>query len=487
MVKGKSPPALDGFPKNGSNGNVDVSGKELPELNLSNVLADVYDGIIALFVNPSVSFIAAMVVLLAESIILKVIISKVPYTEIDFTTYMQQVTKIENGELNYANIFGDTGDLVYPAGHVDIYTFLKWVSKNGTDLLIVQKIFSWVYLFTMLLTIGIYFSITNSNIKPWCIWLLFFSKRLHSIYVLRLFNDCFTTITCVGVILLLTQASYWKSTSQFVSYMLTIVAADLYSLAISIKMNALLYLPGFLLVVYLLCDENLIKMMVPIMVSVLIQILTSLKFLLPLDDSEEAKEIRKSYLAQAFNFKRKFLYKWTVNWKFLPEEFFLDANFHKILLILHVVTLAIFILTRWITPKTTGKSFTKFLADFFKFWKSTAYPTSIVSNHNKGPRFVFIIMSISNLIGVLYARSLHYQFLSWYFYSLPILLFFNNFNMFLNIAVFFLHEWCWNVYPSTPLSSGVLIACLAFVLVGIWWNDNLLEEKDDKKLEKKEK
>ncbi|RHY32141.1 hypothetical protein DYB32_002823, partial [Aphanomyces invadans] len=74
------------------------------------------------------------ILLLAELVLGVLIIQKIPYTEIDWKAYMQQVTQFKNGERDYINIRGDTGPLVYPAGHVYIYAFLHWVTNNGEDI-----------------------------------------------------------------------------------------------------------------------------------------------------------------------------------------------------------------------------------------------------------------------------------------------------------------------------------------------------------------
>jgi hypothetical protein len=49
-----------------------------------------------------------------------------PDTEIDWVAYMEEVQGVENGEYDYANLRGQTGPLVYPAGFVWIFMFLKW-------------------------------------------------------------------------------------------------------------------------------------------------------------------------------------------------------------------------------------------------------------------------------------------------------------------------------------------------------------------------
>ena len=54
-----------------------------------------------------------------------------------------------------------------------------------------------------------------------------------------------------------------------------------------------------------------------------------------------------SYLRGAFDFGRQFLYQWTVNWRCLPEWLFLHRGLHFALLVAHIVTLAVFIHTRW--------------------------------------------------------------------------------------------------------------------------------------------
>ena len=49
-----------------------------------------------------------------------------------------------------------------------------------------------------------------------------------------------------------------------------------------------------------------------------------------------------SYLMGAFNLGRVFLFEWTVNWRFLPEEIFVNSGFHISLLLLHLALLALF-------------------------------------------------------------------------------------------------------------------------------------------------
>lgn len=54
-----------------------------------------------------------------------------------------------------------------------------------------------------------------------------------------------------------------------------------------------------------------------------------------------------SYVHSAFNLGRVFLHKWTVNYRFLPEDVFVDRRFHLLLLALHLIVLLAFYHRRW--------------------------------------------------------------------------------------------------------------------------------------------
>ena len=126
-------------------------------------------------------------VLLIELILGIIIIEKVSYTEIDWQAYMSQISMILHGERDYIAIRGGTGPLVYPAGFVYIYAFLYTLTEKGTNIHTAQYLFLSLYLlqWTLLLKIT---SIVQ-RIPPWTLLLLMSSKRMHSIYMLRCFND----------------------------------------------------------------------------------------------------------------------------------------------------------------------------------------------------------------------------------------------------------------------------------------------------------
>ena len=75
---------------------------------------------------------------------------------------------------------------------------------------------------------------------------------------------------------------------------------------------------------------------------------------------------------------------------------------------------------------------------------------------------------MSNFVGVCFARTLHYQFYSWYFHQLPYLAWLAGFHWIISILLVGAVEVAYNVYPATPTSSLVLQAVHLIFLVGIF-------------------
>ena len=74
-----------------------------------------------------------------------------PDTEIDWSTYVQQVEAFLSGTRDYGQIRGDTGPCVYPAGHLYINSLFYFLSSRGRDIFAVQWLFIGVYLINLLL------------------------------------------------------------------------------------------------------------------------------------------------------------------------------------------------------------------------------------------------------------------------------------------------------------------------------------------------
>ena len=79
-----------------------------------------------------------------------------PDTEIDYSTYMQQVSLYLAGERDYTLLKGDTGPLVYPAGHVYVYSALHWLTNGGERIDVAQWVFWGVYLGVLAVVMAVY-------------------------------------------------------------------------------------------------------------------------------------------------------------------------------------------------------------------------------------------------------------------------------------------------------------------------------------------
>ncbi|KAF9361534.1 dolichyl-P-Man:Man(5)GlcNAc(2)-PP-dolichol alpha-1,3-mannosyltransferase [Mortierella sp. AD094] len=379
---------------------------------------------------------------LAEILLNFIIIKKIPckyyveyHTEIDWIAYMQEVSGYLNGETDYMKLRGDTGPLVYPAGFVYIYSVMYYVTDLGKNILKGQ----WIFMGLYLLNLGVVFTIYSKDktIPPYVLIPLCLSKRLHSIYVLRLFNDP------VAMFFL------FAATLAFLHKRWTL-SSTLFSLAISVKMNILLFFPAFGFLIWQ--TQGVFGTIAQLVVMLLIQILLSLPFTL---------HHPESYLRKAFEFSRVFQYKWTVNWKFLDEKTFLSEDLAKLLLAGHLVVLFAFVFLRW--SRSEGGIVPVVLRGF------TA-SRSMLSIHAQYMRssHVLTLLFTSNFIGIVFARSLHYQFYSWYYMTLPYLLWQTRLPIVVRFLLLGAIEWSWNVFPATAESSGVLAASHLVILAGLW-------------------
>jgi alpha-1,3-mannosyltransferase len=76
-------------------------------------------------------------------------------------------------------------------------------------------------------------------------------------------------------------------------------------------------------------------------------------------------------------------------------------------------------------------------------------------------------MFTSNFIGIVFSRSLHYQFYTWYFHTLPHLLWTTSFPAWFNVLIIATIEVVWNIFPSNPVTSAVLLLCHICILAGL--------------------
>lgn len=358
------------------------------------------------------------------------VIRRFSFTEIDFQTYVQQAALFLDGERNYAKLDpqGGSGPCVYPAVHLYIYSFLHWLTDGGASILPAQNVFAGLLTATNLNVALLY---RQAGMPPIAVLPLVLSKRIYSIFLLRMFNDPFA-LFFVYTSLFAAVNARWK------------FSALLFSLGLGVKMNVLLLLPGVSAAVFFYTG---IKGAISyVTVIAVIQAVISLPF--TLHDPQ-------AYVKGAFDFSRAFLYVWTVNWRFVPEDIFLSQHFANGLLALHVLLLALFGLFRWTLIGLQGPH-----------WILQNLSNKVRKLGEADKRAILSCAFSANVIGILCSRSLHYQFYSWYFHQAPLLLWFSELPVIFKLLLPVALEWCWNVFPSTNQSSQLLLACHVLIVLG---------------------
>jgi alpha-1,3-mannosyltransferase len=458
------------------------------------------------------------ILILLELVLNFGIIKYVKYTEIDWRSYGEEVDGFfKNKEFDYVNLRGQTGPLVYPAGFVYFFGFVRFVC--GEEIIKAQCLFALMYVFNQWISFRI---LQKSGRVPIYFYpIVCLSKRMHSIYSLRMFNDGVCAIFCHLAVLAFMDRKNWNAKS---------INRDAFargfawlSIATSIKMNALLYLPPalVLLVGY---GETLFEIFTCLGVFLAVQIILALPFLLTFP---------RSYLSRAFELTRVFTYKWTVNFKFLSEEQFVSKELANGLLIVHLTLLFVAAHRKWFRGSSSEKEvarlrveqrffwdfFRNFLRKFERNGSTLPTTTSTTTTTTQRRRYdnrkmkdniggdddgnskieeqakldiiypsenkIALILAQGNFIGILCARSLHYQFYAWYFNLLPLILFNRRepfartrklsmgkkqnqnvnliFECLINGSVMLILEYCWNKYPSTSFSSSLLQATHVFI------------------------
>ena len=167
---------------------------------------------------------------------------------------------------------------------------------------------------------------------------------------------------------------------------------------------------------------------------------------------------------------RQFFYIWTVNWRLIPEDLFLNRYFHLSLLLIHIIVLLYVCRFQWLDKNVRN------LKELLNYHQ----------NFQLSDDTIVTMMFYSNFIGICFCRSLHYQFYVWYYHMLYHLLWSTNsyaivklvlllmpfrlgyfavqYSCF-SLVVLLLIEFAWNTYPSTVISSLILHICHGYLLI----------------------
>lgn len=393
----------------------------------------------SLFLTPTYLYPVSIILLLGELVLSILIVQNVKYTEIDWVAYMQEVEGFLNGTFDYSQLKGDTGPLVYPAGFVYIYSSLYYLTNKGSDIRLAQYLFVCLYIFTLFLVFRIY-TLTKKIPAYALIIMCCTTYRIHSLYMLRLFNDPFA------------MALLYLSINLFLMNKWNL-GSIVYSLAVSVKMNILLFSPALLLAYLHILGLN--GTMIQLAICAGVQVLLGFPFLMtnPV-----------AYIKGSFDLGRVFQHQWTVNWRFLPDHIFIHPIFHGALFAGHILALWLNfdICNTFLRSYSRLKYLEEEVAQDMKKNATTKVDMSTLSQLLVFPMF------LANLIGVVFSRSLHYQFYVWYYHTLPYLLWCTDLTVTFRLMLLGLIELSWNTYPSTIISSAILHISHIVILFNIY-------------------
>ena len=133
----------------------------------------------------------------------------------------------------------------------------------------------------------------------------------------------------------------------------------------------------------------------------------------------------------------------------LPEYIFVHKSLSLLLLILHLTFLAVF---AW-----------KWLQSCKNEMKQR-----ILLGIELSPTYIVHTLFLSNFIGIAFARTLHYQFYSWYFHTIPLMLCLTNATITMQVFLLVMVEYAFNVFPATPWSSVILQTAHMSILLLLW-------------------
>jgi alpha-1,3-mannosyltransferase len=143
--------------------------------------------------------------------------------------------------------------------------------------------------------------------------------------------------------------------------------------------------------------------------------------------------------------------------QFLPEDLFVSKPLSLLLLALHIIGLVVCAIA-WVRSSKRLDNQALFIKD-----------------HHLSPHYIAYTLLASNFIGIAFARTLHYQFYSWYFHAVPYLLWTAStrqpgntlLKLLVCLALLAAIEVAFLTFPATPQSSAILQICHLLVLATI--------------------
>ena len=314
---------------------------------------------------------------------------------IDLEAYAEQSAIYLKHTNDYSKLIGDTGPIQYPAASLYLYSFFNWLWDFQITKDRMMRVHVILDMIRMWLIVKVYkraFS-GRKQAKMFTFMLLFVSAKYKYVGVTRHFNDCFMVVFCLAAILV------WQ-------HQHLILSAVLFAIAINIKMSALLMIPGYLLTVAF--NAGLLRALMTLAFIAALQIVIGLEFILV---------NKEAYFSMSYNMDRVFMKVEQVNFQWMTEDFMQSQLFCDLLLGLHLLFLAIFLVFKW----TPGAHSPYEMLEEVGLLPLSRLGTDLLTRRPLNQYKVLLILFTSNFIGMAFSRGTHQQFYSWYNYTLPFL------------------------------------------------------------------
>jgi len=311
------------------------------------------------------------------------------YQDDDYYSYIEQAQTIREGNLNYDAISGRSGPVAYPAlnSYLHLFYLNKYITDDGQYYTTARAICSLVHLITMYFIVRIYQLAFKDKPKLTNLVVLHcFSFISLQAFSEKIFNDSYVTLyTVIAIYLFQTQFVFLGCISV--------------SLAIGFKANALIYLPA----VYLLASKSrgIFIGTLYVMMTLALQVGYAYPFL---------SVYPQEYINRSYDFGRVYVHGHNFFWKFVPPFIIRLPVFNASLLLAQLGLLCFYLFSKWLKLKDC-------------FSQLGIWPIKLFPKYAEQDSFyVAEVFFLCNFIGMVCARGIFFQYMTWFWFSVPFVL-----------------------------------------------------------------
>ena len=320
------------------------------------------------------------------------------FRDVDFTSYTEQSAQYLEGERDLSKILGKNGPWLYPALHIYLFALVYKLVGVSENIKYAQIFMLLVHVVTCIFTVKIYSAAFGKKSKyKWLAAICWLGTKVIvnsvRIWYAESINVMFIYI---GIYMFQKQSS--------------LLGSLFISIAMGFKMSVLLYVPG---VYYLVSkSHNIFIGTFCIIVILLMQEAWALPF---------TANYGNEYRANAFKFDRNFSINGSINYHWLLySPWFHSKLFKRSLLVCHLCFLLFVLFRRWLPLLDKQQRFK--ISSILKHL-GLCPPNPWMKFKPQEQYFVAEVLFIWNFIGWAWSRTLHQQFLVWYWFSIPLIMY----------------------------------------------------------------